>query len=78
MMGTHYVGWQGAKSGNFRLTICGAWVREAEQVNEPSCPACVAELGLTADDVFGTEAPGSPVHRKPSNPTAGYSPKGAR
>lgn len=63
--------------------LCGLSVdRYTQHRNEPTCPTCkrlrATDLDANAESMFGTEAPGRPVHSTLSNPLAGYRPKGAR
>jgi hypothetical protein len=73
----------GPRNGRKFLALCGNWCAERDLApagQPPTCPDCIAQLKLlnessTAEDVFGTEPPGTPVPFKEFNPTAGYRPK---
>lgn len=79
----HYVDWDtpGRRDGR---AICGELVdRYAAHHNKPNCPTCARILAerrhnapLTAEDVFGSEPPGRPVHSTLSDPLKDYKPKG--
>lgn len=73
-----YVNWQDIRRGRKSLSICGEWTAERDISNEPTCQACRRELRLTADEVFGTEPPGTPVHHEPFDVFEGYVPKGPK
>lgn len=75
---SHFVEFDRIHRGRKSIAVCGDWTDERDISNDPTCPECIAELAKTADDVFGTEAPGTPVRSTWGNPTAGYTPKGAR
>lgn len=72
---THYVPWDSIHPGRKSLSLCGEWTDERDIAVDPDCPLCRAELAKTADDVFGAEAPGVPVHSTLSDPFKGYSPR---
>lgn len=81
-MATHYVELDRIRSSRKSVAACGEYVwAHREHSNDPTCPECarfVRELQAdtrTAEDVFGSTSPGTPVHHKPFNPLAGYRPK---
>ena len=73
-----YVEYDRIQHGRKSLSLCGEWTHERDISADPTCPLCRAELAKTADDVFGTEAPGTPVQTTLSDPLRGYIPKGTR
>lgn len=82
-MTSHYVDFD-ATGGRSTRAICGAIVGRYHHDAAPTCDACQQILAarpaedVTAEEMFGSVAPGTPVHSTLSDPLAGYRPKGAR
>lgn len=74
---THFVPWNQTHG----LALCGRFV-EAEEVcagrDEPTCPACLAELAKTVEEAFGHVVPGEAVHTTYGDPLKDYTPKARR
>ena len=70
----HFVELEHRRSRYRSYSLCGELVDASETSDQPTCPDCRAILdpGLTADQMFGAEPPGTPVRSTLGNPLAGY------
>lgn len=84
-LASHYIPAFTEQNGRLQRAACGRWVRAAEHASAPTCDDCqayveseAATAHLTHEDVFGASDPSTVVKHIPFNPTAGYTPRGAR
>lgn len=82
---SHYVrydspGWHSTVA----QAVCGRFVDPHREFSaSPTCPECQSWVtgeddGLTADDVFGADAPGTPVHTTLGDALADYKPRAVK
>ena len=73
-MTTHYLPAFVAVHGRFQQAACGAYIRESEHSNEPTCAGCrdyLAECARPVEDLFGEPDPSQIVAPPPDRDVVG-------
>lgn len=79
---THFIAYDTPTHRGVARARCGLIVSAASHASEPACLECAALVATdnaqTADELFGSHPPGTPVRSTWGDPLKDYRPRGSR